>query len=67
MLNFLEILLCHKGFKYVRLDGSIPTEKRHFLIREFNNDERIKVFISSTRVGGIGINLTSADTVIFYD
>ena len=67
MLNLLEIFLSYKGFYYIRLDGSIATEKRHSIVIQFNTNNKIMVFISSTRVGGIGINLVSADTVIFYD
>lgn len=67
MLNFLERFLAAKGFSYVRLDGSVPAEKRQIIVQTFNKSPKIMVFISSTRVGGIGINLTAADTVIFYD
>ena len=67
MLNILEKFLSYKGFCYVRLDGSIPTDKRHKIVVQFNQNKKIMVFMSSTRVGGIGINLVSADTVIFYD
>jgi superfamily II DNA/RNA helicase len=67
MLDLLERLLASKGFTYVRLDGSIAAEKRQVIVQSFNKNPKIMVFISSTRVGGIGINLTSADTVIFYD
>lgn len=67
MLNLLERFLAAKGFSYVRLDGSVPAEKRQIIVQTFNKSPKIMVFISSTRVGGIGINLTAADTVIFYD
>ena len=67
MLDYLEQLLSYKGFSYVRLDGSIATDKRQAIVQSFNENPKIMVFISSTRVGGIGINLTAADTVIFYD
>jgi superfamily II DNA/RNA helicase len=67
MLNLLERFLAAKGFSYVRLDGSVPAEKRQIIVQTFNKNPKIMVFISSTRVGGIGINLTAADTVIFYD
>lgn len=40
---------------------------RQRLVERFNNDPKIFCFISSTRSGGIGLNLTGADTVIFYD
>ena len=42
-------------------------ENRHRLVNQFNANPRIFLFISSTRAGGVGINLTGADTVIFYD
>ena len=67
MLNLLERFLAAKGFSYVRLDGSVPAEKRQIIVQTFNKNPKIMVFISSTRVGGIGINLTAADTVVFYD
>ena len=37
------------------------------LVERFNNDKRKFIFISSTRTGGLGLNLTAADTVIFYE
>lgn len=67
MLNLLERMLSAKGFTYVRLDGSVPAERRQILVQQFNQNPKVMVFISSTRVGGVGINLTSADTVVFYD
>lgn len=67
MLNLLELFLSHKGFVYVRLDGTTQTEMRQELVHQFSENPKIMVFISSTRVGGIGINLTAADTVVFYD
>lgn len=67
MLDYLEQLLSYKGFSYVRLDGSIATDERQAIVQNFNENPKIMIFISSTRVGGIGINLTAANTVIFYD
>lgn len=67
MLDILEAALCLLNFQYVRLDGSTKTEYRQPLVEYFNNNPKIFCFISSTRSGGIGLNLTSADTVIFYD
>ena len=55
------------GYRYIRLDGSTKVEDRQMLMDRFNYDKRIFVFILSTRSGGIGMNLTGADTVIFYD
>lgn len=67
MLDTLELALSLYNFTYVRLDGSTKTEKRQPLVELFNSNPKIFCFISSTRSGGIGLNLTSADTVIFYD
>ena len=67
MLDILESLLNLYGYSYCRLDGSTKPEQRQLLVQRFNTDPRLFVFILSTRSGGFGINLTGADTVIFYD
>ena len=67
MLDVLELFLNYHGYTYVRLDGTTPILQRQILMERFNSDEKIFVFILSTRAGGIGVNLTGADTVIFYD
>ncbi|RYG70441.1 hypothetical protein EON64_00170 [archaeon] len=67
MLDILEIFLNLHQFTFVRLDGSTSVDKRQYLMDRFNNDEKIFVFILSTRSGGLGINLTGANHVIFYD
>jgi SNF2 family DNA or RNA helicase len=67
MLDILENFLNYHGYKYLRLDGSTSIEQRQSLMERFNNDKRIFCFILSTRSGGIGVNLTGADTVVFYD
>lgn len=67
MLDVLEAFLNHHGHIYLRLDGTTKIEQRQVLMDRFNNDKRIFVFILSTRSGGVGVNLTGADTVIFYD
>jgi len=67
VLDVLEQFLNIHGHRYLRLDGGTKIEQRQILTERFNNDARIPVFILSTRSGGLGINLTGADTVIFYD
>ncbi|CAK6950556.1 SWI/SNF-related matrix-associated actin-dependent regulator of chromatin subfamily A containing [Scomber scombrus] len=67
MLDIVEILLRHLKHRYVRLDGSTPIADRIVLIDEFNTDPDIFVFLLSTRAGGLGINLTSANVVILHD
>ncbi|KAH7052323.1 helicase swr1 [Macrophomina phaseolina] len=67
VLDILEQFLNIHGHRYLRLDGATKIEQRQILTDRFNNDPRILCFILSSRSGGLGINLTGADTVIFYD
>ena len=67
VLDILEQFLNIHGHRYLRLDGSTKIEHRQMLTERFNTDNRILAFILSSRAGGLGINLTGADTVIFYD
>jgi len=67
MLDVIEAFANWCGFTYVRLDGSTKVGDRQLLVDRFNCSKKLFLFISSTRAGGVGINLTSADTVIFFD
>ncbi|KAG6327413.1 hypothetical protein ID866_11676 [Astraeus odoratus] len=67
VLDILEIFLNFHGYLYLRLDGATKIEDRQYITERFNADARVFCFISSSRSGGVGINLTGADTVIFYD
>lgn len=67
MLDILEVFLNLHAHSYVRLDGSTGIDRRQKLMDRFNTDPKLFCFILSTRSGGLGINLTGADTVIFYD
>uniref|UniRef100_A0A672MK25 SWI/SNF-related matrix-associated actin-dependent regulator of chromatin subfamily A containing DEAD/H box 1 n=1 Tax=Sinocyclocheilus grahami TaxID=75366 RepID=A0A672MK25_SINGR len=67
MLDILEGFLRHHKHRYNRLDGSTPMSDRIGLIDQFNTDQDIFVFLLSTRAGGLGINLTSANVVILHD
>ncbi|CAJ1370343.1 unnamed protein product [Effrenium voratum] len=67
MLDVLEAFVCNHRFTYLRLDGMVKVEMRQDLVDRFNEEDRIFLFICSTRAGGVGINLTSANVVIFYD
>lgn len=68
MLDILEDYSSWRGWDYCRLDGSTPHEDRQKSINEFNAPDSKKfVFMLSTRAGGLGINLATADIVILYD
>jgi len=56
-----------KGVTYLRMDGSVPPAARQGLVDQFNGDPTIDVLLLSTHVGGLGLNLTGADTVIFVE
>lgn len=67
MLDLLAEYLFMKGIDACRIDGEMAQVDRQIQIEEFNENPEQKVFLLSTRAGGLGINLTSADTVILYD
>ncbi|XP_030746084.1 chromatin-remodeling complex ATPase chain Iswi [Sitophilus oryzae] len=71
MTRMLDILedYCHwRQYHYCRLDGQTPHEDRQRQINEYNEDGSLKfIFMLSTRAGGLGINLATADVVIIYD
>ena len=67
VLDILEQYLRIRGHKYLRLDGSTPVTERQIMIDQYNTDDSIFIFILSTRAGGLGINLTAANTVILHD
>ncbi|KAG2551868.1 chromatin-remodeling ATPase INO80-like [Panicum virgatum] len=67
MLDILEDYMNFRKFKYFRLDGSSAISDRRDMVRDFQNRNDVFVFLLSTRAGGLGINLTAADTVIFYE
>ncbi|RWS31994.1 SWI/SNF-related matrix-associated actin-dependent regulator of chromatin subfamily A member 5-like isoform X5 [Leptotrombidium deliense] len=68
MLDILEDYFFWRGYNYCRLDGQTAHEDREKAIYEFNRPGSDKfVFMLSTRAGGLGINLATADVVIIYD
>ncbi|XP_063529749.1 chromatin-remodeling ATPase INO80 isoform X1 [Cydia strobilella] len=67
MIDLLEEYMWHRKHKYMRLDGSSKISARRDMVADFQARTDIFVFLLSTRAGGLGINLTAADTVIFYD
>lgn len=68
MLDLLEDFAEHEGYKYERIDGGITGNMRQEAIDRFNAPGAQQFcFLLSTRAGGLGINLATADTVIIYD
>ncbi|GHJ86885.1 hypothetical protein NliqN6_3287 [Naganishia liquefaciens] len=67
MLDILQVILSNLGFRYIRLDGSTKVDERQGLVDEFTNDPDIKVFLLSTKAGGMGINLVAASVVCIFD
>ncbi|KAF3492243.1 DNA repair and recombination protein RAD26 [Arthroderma uncinatum] len=68
MLDILErFIKGFNGFNYRRMDGNTPIKARQGMVDEFNNDPDLHVFLLTTKVGGLGVNLTGADRVIIYD
>ncbi|XP_038069588.1 TATA-binding protein-associated factor 172-like isoform X2 [Patiria miniata] len=70
MLDIVEKDLLRKhlpNVTYLRLDGSVPAGQRHDIVHRFNNDPSIDILLLTTHVGGLGLNLTGADTVVFVE
>lgn len=67
MIDLIEDYVIMRKHKYVRLDGTTKIENRLESIKQFNYDPETFIFLISTRAGGLGINLTAADTVIIYN
>ena len=70
MMDIIDDYLYVKGYKRCRIDGSTNGFDRQNEMDRFNdpnNFDDVKVFLLSTRAGGLGINLVTADVVIFYD
>jgi DNA helicase INO80 len=67
MLNLLEDYCHYRKWRYLRLDGSSSIAERREMVTAFQTGAEHFIFLLSTRAGGLGITLTAADTVIFYE
>ncbi|KAJ3072446.1 hypothetical protein HDU98_003571 [Podochytrium sp. JEL0797] len=68
VMNIAEDFFRFRGWKHLRLDGAVKGEDREVLLKEFNRPgSDYNIFILSTRAGGLGLNLQTADTVIIFD
>ncbi|ESO02595.1 hypothetical protein HELRODRAFT_94672 [Helobdella robusta] len=67
-LDLIEKLCKCNNYKFLRLDGSLPTSKRQEVVDRFNNPAiRDFIFLLSTKAGGFGLNLVGASRLILYD
>lgn len=66
-MDILEEYLSWMRFTYFRMDGSTQLNDRRDMVDEYQRNDSIFIFLLSTRAGGLGVTLTGADTVIFYD
>ncbi|OUM61968.1 hypothetical protein PIROE2DRAFT_36085, partial [Piromyces sp. E2] len=67
MIDIIEEYLTYRKYTYLRLDGSTSITERNNMVSDWQTRSDLFIFLLSTRAGGLGINLTAADTVIFYD
>lgn len=68
MLNILEDFVGRlDGINYIRMDGSTAIKDRQILVDRFNKDPSLDLFLLTTKVGGLGVNLTGANRVIIFD
>jgi ATP-dependent helicase STH1/SNF2 len=68
IMDIMEDYLRYRKTEYLRLDGTTKSDERSDLLREFNApNSKYFMFLLSTRAGGLGLNLQTADTVIIYD
>ena len=64
MLSILESFVSSRGYSYLRMDGATSVGSRQTLIRRFNTDPEIFCFLLTTRVGGLGVNLTGTGRTV---
>jgi DNA excision repair protein ERCC-6 len=67
MLDILEIMIQNLGHRYLRMDGTTAIQNRMSMVDQYNANSDIFVFLLTTKVGGLGLNLTGADRVIIFD
>ncbi|KAK0404911.1 hypothetical protein QR680_017694 [Steinernema hermaphroditum] len=67
MLTILEKFVISQGYNYLRMDGQTNVAVRQALVEKFNTDPEQFVFLLTTRVGGLGVNLTGANRIVIFD
>ncbi|KAL3972107.1 neurabin [Sarotherodon galilaeus] len=67
MLDIFEVFVRENNYSYLKMDGTTTISSRQPLIARYNEDKSIFIFLLTTKVGGLGVNLTGANRVIIYD
>ena len=67
MLNILEEFIKEQSYTYLRMDGTTSAVTRSKLVNEFNNNTSVYLFLLTTKVGGLGLNLIGANKIIIFD
>lgn len=67
MLGILESFVASEGYAYMRMDGTTNVKSRQPMVAKFNSDKSVFLFLLTTKVGGLGINLTGANRVVIFD
>ncbi len=67
MLNIIEEFVRSQNYEYLKMDGTTNVTSRSHSVKEFNTNSNIFIFILTTKVGGLGLNLIGANRVIIFD
>lgn len=68
LMTIMQDYFDYRSFRYLRLDGATRADDRGEMLKEFNDEsQEYFIFLLSTRAGGLGLNLQTADTVIIFD
>lgn len=67
LMDIIEEFLMFRKYSFTRLDGTMKIQQRVDAMTTFNSNPDCFLMMISTRAGGLGLNLTSADTVILFD
>eukprot|EP01063_Lacrimia_lanifica_P014503 TRINITY_DN21077_c0_g1_i1.p1 TRINITY_DN21077_c0_g1~~TRINITY_DN21077_c0_g1_i1.p1 ORF type:complete len:1581 (+),score=568.08 TRINITY_DN21077_c0_g1_i1:704-4744(+) len=67
MLDIFQDYMTKEGYRWLRMDGSTPVNRRNLIVETFNKDPRYFVALLTPKVGGLGVNLTGANRVIIFD
>ena len=67
MLDLIEKYVLEMGYEYRRMDGNTNVASRSSIVNEFNENKEIFLFLLTTKVGGIGLNLIGANKIIIFD